>query len=58
MQQPQFAQPQFAQMVIGGQVQQVQVLLRSPLAMYDLMYSADRDLAFSQSLPNEPVRIV
>ena len=26
MQQPQFAQPQFAQMVIGGQVQQVQVL--------------------------------
>ena len=26
VQQPQFAQPQFAQMVIGGQVQQVQVL--------------------------------
>ena len=39
------------------QVQKVQALIQSPLAMYELMDSADRDLTFSQSLPNEPLRM-
>eukprot|EP00974_Lingulodinium_polyedra_P109408 10586761-Lingulodinium_polyedra.AAC.1 len=37
-------------------VEKVQALIESPLAMYELQDSADRDLTFSASLPNEPLR--
>ena len=39
------------------QVKKVQVLIQSPLAMYELMEGANRDLTFAQPLPNEPLRI-
>ena len=39
------------------QVQKVKDIIQSPLAMHELMDSADRDLTFSQSLPNEPLRM-
>ena len=40
------------------QVQKVKDIIQSPLAMHELMDSADRDLTFSQSLPNEPLRML
>ena len=40
-----------------GPLQKLQALSTSPLAMYELMESANRDLTFSQSLPNEPIRM-
>ena len=39
------------------QVQKVKDIIQSPLAMHELMDSADRDLTFFQSLPNEPLRM-
>ena len=39
------------------QVKKVQVLIQSPLAMYELMEGANCDVTFAQSLPNEPLRM-
>ena len=38
-------------------VQKMKALIESPLAMYELMDGADRDLTFSQSLQNGPIRM-
>ena len=41
----------------ADKVEKVQELIQSPLAMYELMDSADRDLTFAMSLPSEPLRM-
>ena len=46
-----------AESAAKGPLQKLQALIESPLAMYELMDSADRDPTFSQSLPNEPLRM-
>ena len=39
-------------------IQKVKALFMHPLAMHEALDSADRDLTFAQSLPNEPLRLL